>query len=102
VINAIDLPPFRISTSLGTWLRSLCSWMASALVPIPKCRRSLPLWRVSSAAIRSASDRVRTARGDMSSRLPIGVATTYSVPELVEVVWLILKNIFPQINADLF
>ena len=36
--------------------------------------------RVSSAAMRRASRRVRTARGLMSSRLPIGVATRYRVP----------------------
>src|SRR5438046_933738 len=45
-----------------------------------KCVRSARVRRVSSHAIRSTSRRTRSARRVMSSRLPIGVATTKSVP----------------------
>src|SRR5438093_608974 len=45
-----------------------------------KCVRSARVRRVSSQAIRSTSRRTRSARRVMSSRLPIGVATTKSVP----------------------
>ena len=34
------------------------------------------MWRVSSQAIRSADSKAARARGERSSRLPIGVATT--------------------------
>src|SRR5689334_16785160 len=45
------------------------------------CRSSrMRVRRVSSAAIRSTSARTRSARSVTSSRFPIGVATTYSVP----------------------
>src|SRR5438034_4710229 len=45
-----------------------------------KCVRSARVRRVSSHAIRSTSRRTRSARRVMSSRLPIGVATTKNVP----------------------
>src|SRR5207245_4744190 len=45
-----------------------------------KCVRSARVRRVSSQATRSTSRRTRSARRVMSSRLPIGVATTKSVP----------------------
>src|SRR5437870_282747 len=45
-----------------------------------KCVRSARVRRVSSQAIRSTSRRTRSARRVMSSRLPIGVATTKSAP----------------------
>ena len=38
------------------------------------------MWRVSSAAMSCTSFRIRTALNVMSSRLPIGVGTMYSVP----------------------
>ena len=46
------------------------------LVSTPRCFRSLPVCRVSSAKTPSASRRMRTARSVMSSRFPMGVATT--------------------------
>src|ERR1051325_2581005 len=46
------------------------------------CASSTPAARVSSAAISSASRRIRAARSEMSSRLPIGVARLAA--ELVE------------------
>src|SRR6266550_8183741 len=45
-----------------------------------KWARSARVRRVSSHAIRAASLRARSARSVMSSRLPIGVATTKRVP----------------------
>ena len=42
---------------------------------MPKCFSNWPVRRVSSAATRSHSLRVRKARKVMSSRFPIGVAT---------------------------
>src|SRR2546422_8306198 len=45
-----------------------------------KCVRSARVRRVSSHATRVTSRRTRSARRVMSSRLPIGVATTKSVP----------------------
>src|SRR5439155_22451089 len=47
------------------------TWASSGLV-----------WRVSSAATAAARVRVAAARGDRSSRLPNGVATTYRVPAI--------------------
>ena len=45
-----------------------------------KCESSFSVCRVSSQAITSASFRTRKARSVMSSRFPIGVATTYRHP----------------------
>ncbi len=47
---------------------------------MPKCFRSCPECRVSSAATTSHSASTRNARNVMSSRFPMGVATRYSVP----------------------
>src|SRR5271154_6285647 len=47
---------------------------------MPKCFKSTPVWRVSSAAMSAQSDNTARARGDRSPRLPIGVATTYNRP----------------------
>src|SRR5579863_4644929 len=47
---------------------------------MPKCFSSVPVWRVSSAAISVHSDNTARARALKSPRLPIGVATTYSRP----------------------
>src|SRR5258706_15076194 len=43
-------------------------------------RNRICVWRVSSQATMCASCRMRSARGETSSRLPIGVATRYSFP----------------------
>ncbi|MNL41518.1 hypothetical protein D3C87_1639300 [compost metagenome] len=56
--------------------RSLCSWQAASGVWIPKCCIKRWEWRVSSAAINATSRRIFSARALMSSRLPMGVATT--------------------------
>ena len=42
---------------------------------MPKWFRSFKVTRVSSAAMKSASSRVRLARGERSPRLPMGVPT---------------------------
>src|SRR5690606_35315870 len=47
---------------------------------MPKCCSRRWEWRVSSAAISATSRSTRRARALMSSRLPMGVATTYSTP----------------------
>src|SRR6202453_762498 len=47
---------------------------------MPKALSSVPVWRVSSAAIRAALASVSRARVLRSPRLPIGVATTYRRP----------------------
>src|SRR5215217_8304874 len=49
-------------------------------VVTPRWARSLRVWRVSSQATRSASARVLASRGEASSRLPIGVPQTTSLP----------------------
>src|SRR5690554_941460 len=49
---------------------------------MPKWASSRPLWRVSSAATQSACWRTCRARGTISPRLPIGVATTKRFPVL--------------------
>ena len=68
--------------SWGSRERALCSWKLTTLARavIPWCESSPAVRRVSSAAIASASRSIRRARNVMSSRLPIGVATTKSVP----------------------
>src|SRR5436309_2843858 len=48
----------------------------------PACARSGFVWRVSSATTAATSRNVAAARGERSSRLPSGVATTYSVPAI--------------------
>lgn len=50
---------------------------------MPKWRNNRPLWRVSSAATSPAVLSISTARGTMSARFPIGVATTYRVPAII-------------------
>jgi hypothetical protein len=47
---------------------------------MPKCLSKLPVRRVSSAATSSTVFKTFNARRVMSSRLPIGVATTNRVP----------------------
>src|SRR3989304_5471183 len=49
---------------------------------MPNLRRSFPVTRVSSQARTSARARTSRGRGVRSSRLPIGVETTYSVPAI--------------------
>ena len=55
---------------------SLCWWLEMQGVSMPKWLSSARVTRVSSAAIKSALLSVSIARGVMSLRLPIGVATT--------------------------
>src|SRR5207302_5642499 len=47
---------------------------------MPKCVRSLRVWRVSSQRIRSADFSASIARGGKSPRLPSGVPTMRSLP----------------------
>ena len=58
----------------------LCSSARLSAARMPKWDSSLPVTRVSSHKIRSASRSVRRARTEMSSRLPMGVPTTKRVP----------------------
>jgi len=59
---------------------SLCSWRLVVGVWIPYRVSNWAVRRVSSAAMSATSRSTRSARVVMSSRLPIGVATTKSVP----------------------
>ena len=68
------------STSEADFPASLCSCRLVVGVAIACRARRWPVRRVSSAAMRETSRRIRSARTVMSSRLPIGVATTNSVP----------------------
>src|SRR5829696_9733457 len=52
-------------------------------VVTPRWASSLRVWRVSSQATRSASARALASRGEASSRLPIGVAQTTSLPSFI-------------------
>src|SRR5918998_2958312 len=52
-------------------------------VVTPRWASSLRVWRVSSQAIRSASARTLASRGEASSRFPMGVAQTVSLPSFI-------------------
>src|SRR5690349_7069788 len=56
-----------------------------------KCDSSARVRRVSSQAISCTSRRMRSARAETSSRLPIGVATTYRVPRALRLRGLFLS-----------
>jgi hypothetical protein len=78
--KAMLSPCFRRAINAPDFPASLCSWRLVLGVAIA-CRASrCAVRRVSSAAINAASRSTRSARTVMSSRLPIGVATTNSVP----------------------
>jgi hypothetical protein len=78
VTNATRFPS-AISPMIRSPARSsLCSWKAICGFWISKCFSSSPVLRVSSLATMSTSRSVVSARSEMSSRLPIGVATRYS------------------------
>src|SRR5207247_9179201 len=59
-----------------------CAWKLTSSARDPTCARRVFVWRVSSAATAAACFRVAAARGERSSRLPSGVATTYKVPAI--------------------
>src|SRR5881296_1828135 len=59
-----------------------CAWKLISSAREPTWARSGLVWRVSSAATAAARISVAAARGDRSSRLPSGVATTYRVPAI--------------------
>src|SRR5207253_1697766 len=58
------------------------AWKLSSLAREPTCASSGLVCRVSSAATAVTRLSVAAARGDKSSRLPSGVATTYRVPDM--------------------
>ena len=70
------------SISPAARVRSLWACRLMSRVGIPKWRRRFPVRRVSSAATSATSRSTRRARRVMSSRWPIGVATTNSVPAI--------------------
>ncbi len=79
--SATRAPSANRSTTVDTWDASACSWAASiGGEATPAAERRRRVWRVSSHTTRSASARVRRARGDRSSRLPMGVATMARLP----------------------
>ena len=73
-------PPCSNSTISPERLASLNLCALTCRLAKPSRLSSIPVCRVSSAATRSQSRNVRIARSVMSSMLPIGVATRYSVP----------------------
>ena len=76
-------PAKRRATSEDAFFRSLWAWRLVVGVAIA-CRASrCAVRRVSSAAMIATSRRIRSARIVMSSRFPIGVATTKSVPAVL-------------------
>src|SRR4051812_50178101 len=80
---AIVFPSWRSARRRGRRCRSLCSWRETSGFLIPRWASRRPVWRVSSQATRSADSKAARARGDRSSRLPIGVATTRSRPAII-------------------
>ncbi len=62
---------------------SLCSWRLVVGVSIVWRASRCAVLRVSSAAMIATSRSTRSARSVMSSRLPIGVATTNNVPGIM-------------------
>src|ERR1700741_3431724 len=58
------------------------AWKLTSSACEPMCASSGLVWRVSSAATAVTRLSVAAARGDRSSRLPSGVATTYRVPDI--------------------
>src|SRR5438445_3828941 len=59
-----------------------CAWKLMSSAREPTWARSGFVWRVSSAATAATRVSVAAARGERSSRLPSGVATTYRVPAI--------------------
>src|SRR6266542_792074 len=81
VATATSAPPRSSAISSGTRRFSFPSKNETRrLRSIPRCWSSRPVLRVSSHAMRSTAPRTRRARSVTSSRLPIGVPTTHSVP----------------------
>ena len=77
VVTATSM--FSASIRSAIWmalLRSLCSWQLVSGVEMSKAFSSFMVTRVSSAAISCTARRVSMARGLMSPKLPMGVATT--------------------------
>src|SRR5436190_2383721 len=80
LISAACCPSRSKPITLAAAARSLCSCSAMVRVAMPKCASSVREVRVSSQAIKATERRVSMARALKSARLPIGVATTNSVP----------------------
>src|SRR5438128_7208733 len=59
-----------------------CAWKLMSSAREPTWASNGLVWRVSSAATAAARVSVAAARGERSSRLPSGVATTYRVPAI--------------------
>ena len=80
--SASESPASSRVTSCAACASSLCWCSASSGRSRPKCDSSWRVWRVSSAQIAATVFKISSARGDRSPRLPIGVATIWSVPGL--------------------
>ena len=74
--SAMFSPPLMREAICSTVLCSLNLWCDCILFCISKCFSRIPVVRVSSARIRSASFNTRIARKVISSRFPTGVGTT--------------------------
>jgi hypothetical protein len=77
--NATSFPSFNRSVIFSNLLWPEYEWKLKVGVLISYFLRRIDVWRVSSAAITSASFSVRIARRVMSSRFPIGVETMYNI-----------------------
>ncbi len=80
VTTATDSPCRSRSSRAGRRAASLWACRLTIGVSMPACASSFAVRRVSSAAITRTSRSTRSARSVMSSRLPMGVATTYKRP----------------------
>ena len=83
LMRATVSPAFSRSTMAAEVPCSLNLWCDCRWFFMSKCFRRMPDVRVSSANTRSASLSMRTARSVISSILPTGVGTRYSVPILL-------------------
>ena len=82
--SATSIPPSSLPTTSSQASNSVCSLITMYFLPeMPRCCNSIPVRRVSSQHTTSAACNASTARGEMSLKLPIGVATNVSVPELM-------------------
>ena len=78
--SATTAPPRIFSTSSAARARSLCSWYETSRAFTPYRSSSTRVRRVSSHATTSASRSADSTRRVMSSRFPIGVGHTTSLP----------------------
>src|SRR2546426_5327402 len=82
VTSATSLPVANRRRMRRSAVSLECAWKLMSSAREPMWASSGLVWRVSSAATAAARVNVAAARGERSSRLPSGVATTYRVPAI--------------------